>query len=238
MGSLVEDKVVLVTGSTTGIGASVARRVVDEGGFAMVHGRNEQRAARIVEELGDASAWVLGNLEDPSVPQRLVQATVDRFGRLDSLVNNAALLARSSLDTADADVFDRQFAVNLRAPLLLTQAAVEQFRKQGGGVILNVGSINALGGERDLLTYSMTKGGLMTMTRNLSAYLAHEGIRINQVNVGWTLTENEKRIKVQDGLEQGWWESIPREHAPFGRIFSPKRWRPTSCSGFRTRPAP
>lgn len=221
MERLVQEKVILVTGSTTGIGEFVARRIVSEGGRVMVHGRSEPRAAEIVEELGEAAAYTLGDLQDPEVAAQLVDATIDRFGRLDGLVNNAALLTRSNLDNTDVDLFDRLVAVNLRAPLLLSQAAVEQFRKQGGGVIVNVGSINALGGEKNLLVYSMTKGAMMTMTRNLSAYLAHEGIRINQINVGWTLTENEKEIKIQDGLEEGWWNNIPKEHAPFGRIFSP-----------------
>lgn len=219
---LVKDKVILVTGSTTGIGEFVARRVIAEGGKVMVHGRSERRAAEIADELGEAAAFTLGDLQDPSVVQQLVDATVDRFGRLDGLVNNAALLTRSNLATTDVELFDRLVAVNLRAPMLLTQAAVEQFRKQDGGVIVNVGSINALGGEKNLLVYSMTKGGMQTMTRNLSAYLAHEGIRINQINVGWTLTDNEKKIKIQDGLKDGWWNEIPPEHAPSGRIFSPQ----------------
>lgn len=188
----------------------------------MVHGRSERRAAEIVGELGDAAAYTLGDLQDPDLAERLVDATVERFGRLDGVVNNAALLTRSNLETTDVALFDRLVAVNVRAPLLLTQAAVAHFREQGGGVILNVGSINALGGERNLLVYSMTKGAMMTMTRNLSAYLAHDGIRINQINVGWTLTENEKQIKIDDGLEEGWWNDIPKEHAPFGRIFSPE----------------
>ncbi|MEX0600682.1 MAG: SDR family NAD(P)-dependent oxidoreductase, partial [Rhodothermales bacterium] len=222
MNQLVKDKVILVTGSTTGIGEFVARRVVAEGGRVMVHGRSEPRAAEIVEELGDAAAYTLGDLQDPDVAGRLVDATVDRFGRLDGLVNNAALLTRSNLDDTDVELFDRLVAVNLRAPMLLTKAAVDQFRSQGGGVIVNVGSINALGGERNLLVYSMTKGGMQTMTRNLSSYLVHEGIRINQINVGWTLTDNEKEIKIQDGLEDGWWENIPPAHAPSGRIFSPE----------------
>ncbi len=219
---LVKDKVILVTGSTTGIGEFVARRVIAEGGKVMVHGRSERRAAEIADELGEAAAFTLGDLQDPSVVPQLVDATVDRFGRLDGLVNNAALLTRSNLATTDVELFDRLVAVNLRAPMLLTQAAVEQFRKQDGGVIVNVGSINALGGEKNLLVYSMTKGGMQTMTRNLSAYLAHEGIRINQINVGWTLTDNEKKIKIQDGLKDGWWNEIPPEHAPSGRIFSPQ----------------
>lgn len=222
MEKLVKDKAILVTGSTTGIGEFVARRVVAEGGKVMVHGRSERRAAEIAEELGDAAAYTLGDLQDPVVAQELVQATVERFGRLDGLVNNAALLTRSNLETSDVELFDRLVAVNLRAPMLLTQAAVKQFRKQDGGVIVNVGSINALGGEKELLVYSMTKGGMQTLTRNLSAYLANEGIRINQINVGWTLTENEKAIKIEDGLEEGWWNDIPPQHAPSGRIFSPE----------------
>ena len=223
MGQLVKDKVILVTGSTTGIGECTARRIVAEGGKVMIHGRSAGRAAALAEELGEAAAFSLGDLQDPAVPGRLVEAAVERFGRLNALVNNAAFLARSNLDNAAVELFDRQVAVNMRAPLLLSQAAVAQFRKQGGGGhILNVGSVNALGGERNLLVYSMTKGGLMTMTRNLSAYLASEGIRVNQINAGWTLTENEKRIKVQDGSEEGWWENISPEHAPSGRIFAPE----------------
>ncbi len=222
MDQLLEGKVILVTGSTTGIGEFVARRVVTEGGRVMVHGRSEPRAREIVDDLGEAAAYTLGDLQDPAVAEELVEATVDRFGRLDGLVNNAALLTRSNLENTEVELFDRLVAVNLRAPLLLSQAAVKRFKRQGGGVILNVGSINALGGEKNLLVYSMTKGGMQTMTRNLSAYLAHEGIRINQINVGWTLTDNEKEIKIEDGLEEGWWNDIPREYAPFGRIFSPE----------------
>ncbi len=223
MGQLVKDKVILVTGSTTGIGEYAARRIAAEGGKVMIHGRNARRAAALAEELGAAADFALGDLQDPAVAAHLVEAAAERFGRLDALVNNAALLTRSSLDTASVELFDRQVAVNLRAPLLLAQAAVSRFRKQGGGGhILNVGSINALGGERNLLVYSMTKGGLMTMTRNLSAYLASEGIRVNQINAGWTLTENEKKIKVADGSEEGWWQRIPLEHAPSGRIFAPE----------------
>jgi NAD(P)-dependent dehydrogenase (short-subunit alcohol dehydrogenase family) len=218
---LLEDKVILVTGATTGIGESVARLAVAEGASVMVHGRSEQRARKVSEDLGDRAEFVIGDLGDPSVPPKVVDAVVSRFGRIDGIVNNAALTTRSDLESTSADVFDRIINVNLRAPLLTIRAAMPYFRKQGGGVVLNVGSINALGGEPNLLAYSISKAGLVTMTRNLSAAHALERIRVNHINVGWTLTENERKLKEEEGLGPGWEEQLPPELAPAGRLFLP-----------------
>lgn len=218
---LLPDTVLLVTGSTTGIGEAIARRAVAEGARVMVHGRDEARAESVAAALGDAARYVIADLADPDAPRQIVDATVDAFGRLDGLVNNAALTTRASLESASPAVFERLVAVNLRAPLFLVQAALPHFRKQGEGTVLNIGSVNALGGEPNLLIYSMTKGGLMTMTRNLAATYAAEHIRVNQINVGWTLTENERRLKQAEGLPKGWEHQLPTAYAPFGRIFDP-----------------
>jgi NAD(P)-dependent dehydrogenase (short-subunit alcohol dehydrogenase family) len=86
---------------------------------------------------------------------------------------------------------------------------------------LNIGSINAYCGEAALLAYSIAKGGMTTMTRNLADAHALEGLRINQINPGWVLTDNERRIKVAEGLSEDWPTKIPRAHAPAGRIFRP-----------------
>ncbi len=219
---LLKDKVVLVTGSTTGIGEAAARRAHAEGASVMLHGRDEDRAKEIVAELGSSADYVLGDLGDADVPATVVDAVLDRFGRIDGIVNNAALTTRSNLDSTDAETFDRIISVNLRAPLLIIRAALPHFRKQGGGVVVNVGSINALGGEPNLLAYSVSKGGLMTMTRNLADAHSTEGIRINQINVGWTLTENERELKKEEGLGEDWESHLPPEYAPSGRIFRPE----------------
>lgn len=218
MEQLLRDKIVLVTGSTTGIGEAVVRRAVAEGAAVMVHGRDAERAAALCEELGASASYVLGDLGDADVPAHIVAAVVDQFGRLDAIVNNAALTTRSDLDSTDAELFDRLIGVNLRAPLLLIRAALPHFRNQGGGVVVNVGSVNALGGEPKLLAYSISKGGLSTMTRNLADAHGAEGIRINQINVGWTLSENERRLKAEQ-LGEGWEERLPPVYAPSGRIF-------------------
>lgn len=221
---LLKDKVVLVTGSTTGIGEAIARRAAAEGARVMVHGRDADRARAVSDEIGEtsgAAAFVVADLADPDAPALIIDEVMERFGRLDGLVNNAALTTRGNLETTGAQLFDRIMAVNLRAPLMLIQAALPHFRRQGGGVVLNIGSINALGGEPNLLPYSLSKGGLMTLTRNLSSALAEEQIRINQLNVGWTLTENERKLKAEEGFPEDWEAQLPPAYAPSGRIFRP-----------------
>lgn len=220
MANRLEDKVLLVTGSTTGIGEAVARRCSEEGASVMVHGRDKERARAVSEEV--RGAFAVGDLGDPAVAEQLVDATVERFGRIDGIVNNAALTTRSAIDGTTADVFDRIIAVNLRAPLLIIRAAITHFRRQGGGVVVNIGSINALCGEPNLLAYSISKGGLQTLSRNLADAHAADGVRINHMNVGWTLTENERRMKIEEGLGLGWETRLPAQFAPSGRIFYPE----------------
>ncbi len=219
--SLLEGKTILATGSTTGIGEAVARRCIAEGARVMIHGRSETRAAALVEELGERAAYITADLVQPGAPAYLIEQTGKRFGGLDGLVNNAALVDRANLAGATEEFFDRMFAANLRAPLFLIQSAIPYFRRAGGGSVVNIGSVNAYCGEPNLLVYSMTKGGLMTMTRNVADALAGTGIRINQLNVGWTLTENERKLKRAEGLPEGWEFQVPRAYAPSGRILDP-----------------
>ncbi len=162
-----KDKVILVTGSTTGIGEAIARLAVAEGAQVMVHGLEEELAQAVCQDLGAAAAYTIADIGDPEKCRELVQATVEHFGRLDGVVNNAALTTRSNLETTDAAMFDRIISVNLRAPILILREAVPHLRAQGGGTVLNVGSVNALGGEPNLLAYSAAKAGLANMTRQL-----------------------------------------------------------------------
>lgn len=220
--SRLKDKVILVTGSTTGIGEGMVRLFAREGASVMIHGRHKERAHELVTEIGERSSYVVGSLEDPKVPIKLIEETVTRFGRIDCLVNNAAVMTRGGIENATLDAFDRTVAINLKAPFLLIQAALPYFRRLGGGRILNIGSVNAYCGERTQLIYSICKGALMTMTRNLADAHAAEGIRVNQLNVGWTLTPNEYALKVSEGLSDDWPSRMPNALAPAGRLLSPQ----------------
>ncbi len=220
---LLKDKVVLVTGSTTGIGAAIAREVIAQGGYVMVHGRHAQRAEKLVTELGERCAYQLADLSVIAKVNHLVEKTVEHFGRLDVLINNAGIYPRNDIDDLTEDFFDWVTNVNLKSPMFLAQSAVKQFRKQGaGGSIINIGSINAHCGQTNLLVYSATKGGLMTMTRNLGDALGKDGIRVNQLNVGWTKTETEDATRQSQGFAAGWDERIPSRYAPSGKLLYPQ----------------
>jgi NAD(P)-dependent dehydrogenase (short-subunit alcohol dehydrogenase family) len=217
-----QDQVILITGSTTGIGASMARLFVTEGAKVIVHGRDAARGDALCKELGvERAAFVQGDLAQPEHPAQLAEAALKCFGRIDALVNNAALTTRADLENTDVAFFDRIMAVNLRAPLMLVRALLPAL-KASEGVVLNIGSILAHCGQANLVAYSMSKGGLMTMTRNLSDALGQQRVRVNQFNVGWTLTENEYQVKIGDGLPADWPDHLPPYAAPSGRLLSPE----------------
>lgn len=215
------EKVIIVTGSTTGIGEAIARRCVAEGARVLVHGRDRKRGQELVAELGASARLHIDDLADPAAAKRIVGAATEAWGQIDAVVNNAAIVTRSNLHTTTPEFFDRMIAINLRAPFLLIQAA-HPWLKKTRGAVLNMGSINGYCGEANLLPYSMSKGGLMTMSRNLADSLGREQIRVTHFNVGWVLTENEYQVKVKDGLPKDWPEKIPREYAPSGRILKPE----------------
>jgi NAD(P)-dependent dehydrogenase (short-subunit alcohol dehydrogenase family) len=140
------------------------------------------------------------------------------------VVNNAGMFPRADLDQTDAAFFDKIIAVNARAPLLICRRAVQQFRaqKSAGASIVNIGSVNAYSGQPDLLAYSMSKGALMTMTRNLADALAPEHFRVNQLNVGWTLTDTEIATQRRQGRPDDWYKHVPPLFAPTGSILMPE----------------
>jgi len=216
-----KDKAIIVTGSTTGIGEAMARRFVTEGARVLIHGLEPELGEAIVKDLGNAAALHIADLADPAAPQRLVDATTRAFGRIDALVNNAAWIVRSNLQTTTPQLFDRCMAINVRAPLLLINAALSQLRKSQG-CVLNIGSVNAYCGEVNLLAYSISKGGLMTLTRNLSDALGRERVRVNQLNLGWVLSPNEYKLKMGEGLPADWPDHVPAAFAPSGQIMSPQ----------------
>ncbi len=217
-------RVALVTGSTSGIGKGIAMQLAALGAAVIVNGRSEARGADVVAALTSTGARVAFepcDLTDAAQCRQIVDRAAAHFGRLDILVNNAADTSRGDMRTTTIEDWDRIHAINLRAPFILMQAAVPHFEKLGGGAILNIGSVNAYIGEPKLTAYSSAKGGLMTLTKNAAAQLNAVRIRVNQINVGWTLTEGEQRVKREQEGKGDEWVAEAVKTRPFGRLLEP-----------------
>ena len=218
------NKVAVITGSTLGIGRGIAEYFAELGARVIIHGRDAARAREVVDALrragreADAVAADLTQVEDC---RRVVRFAIERFGGVDVLVNNAASTARGYLEDAPVELWDSVMAVNLRAPFLCLQEAVKSMKTRGGGSIVNIGSVNAYIGEPKLGPYSVSKGGLMTLTKNAASTLNRYRIRVNQLNVGWTLTEGEERVKREEGKGAEWVDEAIATR-PFGRMLLPK----------------
>ena len=217
-----QDKVVIVTGSCTGIGKAIALRCVAEGARVVIHGLEPDLGEAVVAQLGAGKAVLrIEDITAEGAPQRLVDLAVQTFGRLDAVVNNAAMVTSSNIHTTDPAFLRRVMEVNTVAPFALIQAALPYLNKVRG-CVLNIGSVNAYSGEPNLLAYSISKGALMTMTRNLGDSLfREEGVRVNQINPGWVLTETEMIRKREHGLAEDWYKDLPAVYAPAGRILWP-----------------
>ena len=214
-------KVIIVTGGTSGIGQAIAERAVDEGARVLVHGIERDDGEAVVKKLGAAAALHLDDLVDPASPGRIVAAALAAFGRIDAVVNNAAIVARSNLGSTGPEFFDRMMAVNVRAPLLLIQAALPQL-KANEGCVVNIGSINAHSGQANLLDYSISKGALQTLSRNLANAHAVDRVRVNHLNVGWVLTAREYAHQIEHGMATDWPQTVSPQFAPSGRLMMPE----------------
>ncbi len=215
-------KVIIVTGSTTGIGKAIALKCVSEGASVIIHGLEKDLGEAVLSEIGNANAALM--IEDITAEgaiQRLVDLALKTFGKLDAVVNNAAAVVSSNIDSTDLIFFRKVLEINTLSPFALIKTALPHLG-QTRGCVLNIGSVNAWSGEPNLLAYSVSKGALMTMTRNLGDTLHREyGVRVNQINPGWVLTETEMQRKKDQGLSADWFTKVPEVYAPAGRILYP-----------------
>lgn len=218
-----QHRIALVTGSTSGIGRGIVERFAALGARVVVHGLEDDLAREVVAKLrsqGHQAVSIVADLTEVEACRRVVRFAVEQYGGLDVLVNNAATLARGRLEDVPVEVWDAVLAVNLRAPFVCLQEAVRVMKTRGGGSIVNIGSVNAYVGESKLGPYSVSKGGLMTLTRNAASALRKYRIRVNQINPGWTLTEGERRIKRLEGKGDEWLREAEATR-PSGRLLSP-----------------
>jgi NAD(P)-dependent dehydrogenase (short-subunit alcohol dehydrogenase family) len=200
-----EQQVVLVSGATSGIGAATARQFLDEGAHVVFCGLEADGADALCTYAPQRTTYVNVDLREPQSCTAFVEAAVAQWGHIDVIVNNAASVARGRIEQTDAVFFDEMMALNVRAPLLIVRHALPSMRiNVKGGVVINIGSLNAYVGAPELLAYATSKGALMTMTRNLAAAHRHEHIRFHCLNIGWTHTDGEDRLQQQLNGPSDW----------------------------------
>ena len=217
-----KDKAIIVTGGTSGIGAAIATAAIREGAKVLVHGINEEEGRATVERLGANADLCIADLNEDNAPQIIVKAALKAFGKIDGVVNNAAIFGGTNISEQEEEHFRRMMQINLTAPLFLIKEAFEELKKTGG-CVLNIGSINAHAGESRLLAYSISKGGMQTMTRNLANANGVHGVRVNQINPGWVLTDREYRDKLAQGLKPSWPQDLTRVDIPSGVMTTPEQ---------------
>lgn len=219
-----ENKIAVVTGSASGIGLGIAKHFGELGAKVVITDKDASLGAESVEQISGAGGeadFMEADLVSEKECQQLIEFAVKRFGGLDILVNNAADTSRADIESTPVELWDHIMAVNLRAPFICLRESVPHFKKRGAGSVINIGSVNAYVGETKLTAYSVSKGGLMTLTKNAASSLNRYRIRVNQINVGWTLTEGEDRVQRKEGKGPEWVREATATR-PFGRLLLPQ----------------
>jgi NAD(P)-dependent dehydrogenase (short-subunit alcohol dehydrogenase family) len=220
-------KVAIVTGGTQGLGEAIARLFGERGAAGIVIcGRNRERGERVVSDISSAgcpTVFVEADLAKVADCRKVVATADERFGRVDVLVNAAALTDRGDIFDTTEQRFNEIFDVNVRGPFFLIQESVRIMRRERiAGSIANIQSMSAHGGQPFNTAYCASKGALATLTRNVAHSLLKFRIRVNGLNIGWMSTPGEDSIqKTYHGAKDGWLEEAVKAK-PFGRLIDPK----------------
>jgi NAD(P)-dependent dehydrogenase (short-subunit alcohol dehydrogenase family) len=220
-------RVALVTGSTQGLGEAIARRLIDEKMIdgLVICGRNVENGRRLANELtalGCRTEFVTADLTKVDDCHRIMEVTRRTFDRIDYLVNSAATSERGTILDSSPELFDRIVALNVRAPFFLMQGALRLMLERGThGSVVNILSMSSHGGQPFLTPYSMSKGALATLTKNVANSVLKEHIRVNGLNIGWMDTPGEAAIQQRFHNASADWLEKAEGTQPLGRLVKP-----------------
>jgi len=217
-----QHKIAIVTGSARGIGYEIARRFAEEGAKVVLADIIEDgaAAAEALRDAGHDAAFFKTDVASNESVEALVAFTVEQYGRVDLLVNNAAINVPGSILEVSEEIWDRTFAVNVKSQFLLSRAVIPLMQKNGGGNIVNMGSANSYVAEPRLSAYVSSKGAILMLTKQMALDFAPDNIRVNCICPGWVdTTFNDAHCDLYGGRDEVL-KMIDDIH-PIGRTIKP-----------------
>ncbi|XP_023178801.1 uncharacterized protein LOC111604812 [Drosophila hydei] len=209
-------KVVLITGASSGIGAATAVKFAKYGACLALNGRNADNLKQVAEQCSAAGAaaptLVIGDVSKEADTERVWQQTLQKYGKLDVLINNAGILESGTIENTSLEQYDRVMNTNLRAIYQLTMLATPELIKTKGNIV-NVSSVNGIRSFPGVLAYNISKMGVDQLTRCVALELAAKGVRANCVNPGVTVTNLHKRGGMDETTYQKFLEHSKNTHA-------------------------
>ena len=215
-----DGKIALITGGNRGIGLAVAQLFGEAGAKCMLTSRSETPALKaLLADAPETYAWVQADVNDADAPDRIVQATLDRFGRLDVLVNNAGVAADGDFHDFDDERMHYIFDTNLIAPFRIARAAIRPMLDQGSGAVVNIGSISGMVANKPQLqvAYNSSKAAIHTMTKTMAFEYADRGIRVNALAPGYVVSD-----MTAGGIANADWNRVWTENTPMHRFGRPE----------------
>ena len=241
----IDGKIAVITGATQGLGAAIARVFAQAGAEGLILvGRDSAKGQRVCDEIagefGTPSHVVGADLADLDAVRGIIPAAKAQFGRVDILVNAAGMTDRGNLLNTNAALFDKMIAVNTRAPFFLMQDAVLLMQEAGvKGSIVNIGSASSRVGQPVLAPYAVSKGALATLSRHAGFALMRNGVRVNQLDIGWMNSDGERALQEVETGDAGALDRAAKE-LPYGRLLDPVEvakavlWMASDDSGMMT----
>lgn len=218
-----DGKIAIVTGGTQGLGAATARLFAERGAEGIVIcGRNQEKGAAVASSISGCPVhFVTADLSKVDDCRKVVAEADAKFGRIDCLVNAGATTARGDILDTTPELYDEIMDINLKGPFFLIQETLKvMMREKTEGSIVNIGSTSAHVGQHFLTPYSVSKGALAVLTKNVAAAVMRQKIRVNCLHIGWMESDQEKALHAAQGHGPEWFAERSAEQ-PFGRLLQP-----------------
>lgn len=228
-----DGKVALITGGNRGIGLAVAQLFGEAGAKSVLTARRDNpEGEALLRKAGYEFDFVSADATDPKTPERLIDHTISKYGRIDILVNNAGVAQHGETPDFTDEMYEKIMTTNLTQLFRFCRAVITPMRRQGGGVILNVGSISGIvtNVPQDQVAYNASKAGVHMLTKSLANELAGDNIRVNALAPGYIETD---MTDVRNTNKE--WDSVWRANTPIGRYGMPEEM--ANCILFLCSPA-